>query len=197
MMNEGQFWNLIAEAKASTEKIDEIPEWLERRLLELPNDEIIDFSAWLATFVACSYKAKVWAAASIVSRGLSYDGFFSFQGWLIAQGKVVYENAVANPDSLADFEFPESEIFGPRASLEKLFYVYFWAYNKKVGKQRYATVEFPPGYQPPFGSEPNPPAETTMKAIHEKVQQELTVWLSDPAKLTAAFPKLVGRFKLP
>jgi hypothetical protein len=197
MMSEDQFWNLIVEARASTKENKEIPAWLEQRLLELPANDIIDFSTWLATFAGRSHNAKLWAAASIIANGLSYDGFFGFQGWLIAQGKATYEKALGNPDSLADIEIPGSGTFGLSVSLEELFYVYFWAYNKKAGKPRYATVELPPGYQPPPGSEPSPPAGVTMKTIHEKVQGELAAWLRDPAKLAAAFPKLVRRFKLP
>lgn len=195
-MSENEFWDLIAEAKAATGKKDEVPPWLEQRLQEFPAEEIIDFSAWLATFCGRSYNAKLWVAASIIEGGLSYDGFFGFQGWLIAQGKAVYENALDNPDSLADIEF-ERDIVGPLVNLEKLFYTYFRAYNKKVGKPEYTTVELPAGYQPPPGSEPNVREGVSMKSIHQQVQKELNTWLDNPEKLIATFPKLAKRFKRP
>src|ERR1043166_6842844 len=189
MMSEDQFWGLIDERRFATKTFKESPEWLEQRLIELPANDILDFRAWLGAFAGRLYDAKLWAAASIIHHGLSYDGFFGFQGWLIAQGKVIYENTVVNPDSLADLEFAENDVNGPITSLENLFYTYFQAYNKKFGRPSHTTVELPPGYQNPSRSQPSPPAGTTMQAIHEQVDRELTIWLSDQAKLEAAFPK--------
>jgi hypothetical protein len=37
----------------------------------------------------------------VINGGASDDGFDYFRGWLIAQGRAVYEQALADPDSLA------------------------------------------------------------------------------------------------
>ena len=48
--------------------------------------------------------------AFIVNGGASDDGFDYFRGWLIAQGREVFEGTLAKPDSLADvIDDPDSE----------------------------------------------------------------------------------------
>jgi hypothetical protein len=197
MMSEDQFWTLIAEARSATATNKEIPKWLEQRLMELPAIDSIDFSCWLATFVGHSYTGKLWAAASILEGRVSADGFFGFQGWLIGQGKGAYEAVIRNPDSLAEMEFPKSEFRHPSVGLELLFYSYFPAYHKYFGRPADGAYRSPPDYQPPPGSQGNPPPGVSMKSVHEQVHREYTAWLNDPEKLTAAFPKLVQRFGLP
>ncbi|WP_342210876.1 LysR family transcriptional regulator [Streptomyces sp. DH-12] len=44
----------------------------------------------------------LWAAAYVINGGCSDDGFDYFRGWLIAQGREVFERAVARPGALAD-----------------------------------------------------------------------------------------------
>lgn len=40
-------------------------------------------------------------AAYVINGGCSDDGFIDFRSWLIAQGKAVYDAALADPESLA------------------------------------------------------------------------------------------------
>jgi hypothetical protein len=56
--------------------------------------------------------ADLWDAATIINRWgsnddffCSEDRFFVFRGWLVAQGRQIYDAAIAAPDSLA--EYPE------------------------------------------------------------------------------------------
>jgi hypothetical protein len=42
-----------------------------------------------------------WGAAYLANGGCSDDGFDYFRGWLIGQGRKVYETVLADPDSLA------------------------------------------------------------------------------------------------
>ncbi|GAA1585730.1 hypothetical protein GCM10009678_80400 [Actinomadura kijaniata] len=48
-----------------------------------------------------SYRGDLWGAAYLINGGASDDGFDYFRGWLVSQGRAVYEAALADPDSLA------------------------------------------------------------------------------------------------
>ena len=77
------------------------------------------------------------AAASLILGGCSDDGFEYFRGWLIAQGREVFERSVADPDSLADLS-----VMGPAglpsgtsgASGRKLLYIPLWADKAVTGE---------------------------------------------------------------
>jgi hypothetical protein len=63
--------------------------------------EIVAFAQPLWDLLRGSYRADLWAAAYVINGGASDDGFDYFRGWLIGQGRAVYEAALADPDSLA------------------------------------------------------------------------------------------------
>lgn len=71
-------------------------------LSALPADEVIDAHQCLYELLACSYLSPLWAAAYVINGGCSDDSFEYFRGWLILQGRSVFEGALDNPDSLAD-----------------------------------------------------------------------------------------------
>jgi hypothetical protein len=47
-------------------------------------------------------RLPLWAAAYVINGGCSDDGSDYFHGWLILQGKDVFERVVADPDSRAE-----------------------------------------------------------------------------------------------
>jgi hypothetical protein len=67
-----------------------------------PAEEIAAFAQPVWDLLAASYRWDLWAAAYLINGGASDDGFEYFRGWLIAQGRDVFERSVADPDSLAD-----------------------------------------------------------------------------------------------
>ena len=52
--------------------------------------------------MAKNYRTPLWAAAYAVNGGCSDNGFDYFRGWLIVQGREVFEHVVVDPDALAD-----------------------------------------------------------------------------------------------
>ena len=66
-----------------------------------PLGEIVSADEVLWGLMAGSYRHSLWAAAYLVNGGCSDDGFEYFRGWLIMQGREVYERVVADPDALA------------------------------------------------------------------------------------------------
>jgi hypothetical protein len=88
---------------------------LEQRLRGLPLPEIVGFHQILDELHAESFGRELWGAAAAIEP-CSEDAFFAFRGWLIAQGRHIYDAAVADPDSLADL----AELRGDRPRFERL-----------------------------------------------------------------------------
>ncbi|MGW1106233.1 DUF4240 domain-containing protein [Streptomyces sp. NPDC002540] len=104
-MDTTDFWNLIDAARARvTDPAD--AEAVAERACELlaarPVEEIVAAQQLFWDLMATSYRAPLWAAAYTINGGCSDDGFDYFRGWLIAQGRDVFERVVADPDTLAE-----------------------------------------------------------------------------------------------
>jgi len=110
-MTREQFWKLIDKVKRTRK-----PEVAITKLLrKLTPSEIVSYQKHFDTLTRQAYRWDLWGAAYIIGGGCSDDGFIDFQYGLIAQGREVYESALAIPDSLADLaiqgEIP-NELFG-------------------------------------------------------------------------------------
>lgn len=127
-MNIDRFWRLVEDTYEVDS--DDHLEALQDELIQLPPDDIIDFEQHLHRLLAKAYTAELWGAAYIINEGCSDDGFDYFRAWLIAQGRIVYESALSDPDSLADF--PDL-IDG--AEFEEFWYVARGAYEDKTGHE--------------------------------------------------------------
>ncbi len=104
-MNEQQFWQLIEAARnqASDPNDGEAVAGRATSLLAThPTEEIVAAQQVLWNLMADSYTSPLWAAAYVINGGCSDDGFDYFRGWLIAQGREVFERVVADPDALAE-----------------------------------------------------------------------------------------------
>ncbi len=105
VMDSTELWDLIETARDETDDptdADSVAESLVRTLADRDPEVIEAFDIALAGLVAESYLTELWAAAYLINGGASDDGFDYFRGWLIAQGRDVFEAAVADPDSLAE-----------------------------------------------------------------------------------------------
>ncbi|MBB6565797.1 DUF4240 domain-containing protein [Kribbella sandramycini] len=105
-MDRDGFWGLVEGARGEVDDSaadpDGVADALTRVLGGLGAEEIAGFGVELAGLLAESYRWDLWAAAYLINGGGSEDGFDSFRGWLVAQGREVWEAAMAEPDSLAD-----------------------------------------------------------------------------------------------
>jgi hypothetical protein len=72
--------------------------------------ERLDDAALLATDIefchamSGAYDWNVWGAAYVIHGGCSDDGFWDFRAGLVALGRKVYEQALRDPDALAEVE---------------------------------------------------------------------------------------------
>jgi hypothetical protein len=104
-MTRDEFWEHIRASR----RVDpeEHAERLAKRLAKLPVGEILDFDRWWDVALNQSYRWDLWGAAYVIDGGCSDDGFDYFRGWLILQGRKVFEAAVKNPDTLAGVVDPD------------------------------------------------------------------------------------------
>lgn len=116
-MNQQQFWQIIDESRPSR---DTHPEKCQPRLIELlsalDSDEIIEWNHIFDQLAKDAYTCDQIAACILINGGAGDDGFYYYRCWLIGMGQEVYENALANPDSLAGVvsgnHEAEAEIYG-------------------------------------------------------------------------------------
>ena len=107
------FWSIVDSIKDSTQPEVDVSE----KLRGLPLEEIVSFQEHMDRLCGQAYRWDLWGAAYIIQGGCSDDGFEYFRLGLISKGREVYEKALRDPDSLADFpvtstdEF-ERELFG-------------------------------------------------------------------------------------
>jgi hypothetical protein len=107
-MSDNQFWALIETAQVksrlgeSNSDQEAQLKHLQRQLESLEPADLLEFQRTFNRLHQTSYRADLWGAAFLMNGGASDDGFDYFRGWLISQGRKVFEAALENPDSLAE-----------------------------------------------------------------------------------------------
>lgn len=131
-MTESLFWDLIETAKKKGEDPDEQLEWLINNLSKRPVKDIVMFDYWFNQNYYKSYSSNLWAAAYIIMRGCSDDCFDYFRGWMLYQGKEVYESSLIDPEKIIP-SLLRLEEDGDVPQFEDLFYAASMAYEEKTG----------------------------------------------------------------
>jgi hypothetical protein len=105
-----------------------------------------------------SYRWDLWGAAFVINGGCSDDGFDYFRGWLMFQGRDVWEAALRDPESLAEVSFDGD------AECEDALYAASKAYELVAGGRLSSTGEHRP-------SEPAGAAwqETDLQTLYPKL----------------------------
>jgi hypothetical protein len=131
-MDEAQFWALIeAGGRKASADPDRQLAVVHRELLKLSPAEMRDFHRQFNRKLADAYTWDLWGAAYLVNGGCSDDGFYYFCAWLISRGRVVYDAAVQNPDTLAGLTDPERDDY----EFEDLWYVPQHAHEDLRGEE--------------------------------------------------------------
>jgi hypothetical protein len=108
-MTRDEFWKWIDKAADYAPFAPERVEWLLHKLSKESQQTIVGFGFHLNQVLDEGYNERLWAAAHILNRGCSEEGFEYFRGWLLLQGRRVYEQAVQTPETLADVPFQVGE----------------------------------------------------------------------------------------
>jgi hypothetical protein len=75
-----------------------------------------------------SYRWDLWGAAYVINQGCSDDGFDYFRGWLLVQGKDVWDEALRDPETLAEIHIDGD------VQCEDALYVASKAYEESTGR---------------------------------------------------------------
>lgn len=131
-MEKVKFWQLIEDAKRESDgDCDEQVEVLGQNLTRLTPEELVSFDWTLDVLRDAAYRWDLWAAGQLINGLCSDDGFEYFRCWLIAQGEAIYENALRDPDSLADVVEPGFH----DAECEALLYIAMQVYEEMTGQE--------------------------------------------------------------
>ncbi len=163
-MDREDFWHLIETSRKGAEDCEEQAEKLAKLLMVLEPEEIVEFAGQMQARLAEAYRWDLWAVAYIINGGCSDDGFEYFCGWLIAQGKQYFEEALAYPAAAARKVVP-----GDFVECESILYAAIEAYEQKTGKSDMPVRD----------------VERPKDPVGEKWEE---------ADLEKLFPKLVRRF---
>jgi Protein of unknown function (DUF4240) len=126
MMAPKVFWDLIEAARNPDQ--DRFLQALRDELVRLPLDDIVGFDTRLWHYLGLANRRDLWNAACFLTLCPSDDSFRYFGCWLIAQGKQAFDNALADPDSLATL--PAAE----RYDLELIMDSALEAWEAKTGQ---------------------------------------------------------------
>jgi Protein of unknown function (DUF4240) len=128
-MKRGEFWSLINATRSGNDLYEHV-EAIQLVLSQRTASDIVDFERHMVDLLASSYTWNLWGAAYLINGGCSDDGFDYFRGWLIAQGQSVFDNALADPDSLANVPDLEEDV-----ECEEMLYVARSAYEVVTGNE--------------------------------------------------------------
>jgi Protein of unknown function (DUF4240) len=143
VMDRARFWAMIQTAKAASgREIGRQTTRLQRELGGLPLAQIVGFQRILEQLHADS-------CAENRPRYLDRGPLLRLRGWLIAQGQHVYEAAVADPDSLADYADLQTD-WPPGALLPWYWGEWLWAvalnaYGDRTGEEIPGLAGWPAG----------------------------------------------------
>ncbi|UED88274.1 DUF4240 domain-containing protein [Streptomyces profundus] len=171
-MDETEFWALIDRTRvAAGGDPDTHAELLVERLVELDPETVHDFARHFETRFSRAYRWDLRGAALVLLGGADEDTFENFRCWLIAQGRRVFEGALADADALAELLPTFDERVDGEA--EEIGYAAFDAYEQLTGLELPDPGLPEPGVEP--GGEP--------------------VDLADEPGLADAYPRLWARFR--
>lgn len=108
-IDEATFWSLIAQSKEASESIAEHEHNLLQLLEQFPVREIVNFDKILNELMEAAYTWDLWALAYLAQDGCSDDAFEFFRGWLILQGKTVFQSILADVNSATSFVTPGTQ----------------------------------------------------------------------------------------
>lgn len=164
-MNEMQFWEYIDKASDENDFSDALGDIL----YGLDLDDIISFKNIFLKKLSDSYIFPLLAANFVISSYVSDDGFKKFRAWLVSKGNSIFQNAIDNPETIAEWLHNDEvdEIEG-----NEILYIADRVYIELGGKESrfYNKISFP--LEPDMNIE----------------------WPENKDEFKRQYPKLVARF---
>jgi Protein of unknown function (DUF4240) len=130
-MNADEFWRIVDKVHAASKGDMKIKcDLLAAALRELSSQELQSFDEHFSNYFFRAYTWDIWGAAFIINDGCSEDSFMDFRSTLISLGRLPFEAAIVNTDSLVNFEIDPAW-----ATFEGYQYVATKVYEEMNGKE--------------------------------------------------------------
>lgn len=185
-MESDEFWALVDESReGSGGDLERQTELLTTALARRTPDDIVSFDALFHTTRAQGYSWDLWAVGYLAAGGMSDDAFLDFRALLIGRGQQVWEQAVDDPDSLADaLDDDPGQAIG---DAEGLAYAAMAAYERSTGSPMPSPADGPDDNSP---DDDGPDDGGTGPAPGAAAQPSGLPWdEDDPKDLATRFPK--------
>lgn len=128
LMETDRFWEIIQTSiYKGFRNYESRQRELRTELLKLDANDILEFSNTFRNLRGQVYNWDFWAAAYIINGGCSDDTFSDFRGWLIGQGRAIFEKAVEDIETLSDIGNTDD------GNWEGLSYIASETYENKTG----------------------------------------------------------------
>jgi hypothetical protein len=150
-MTTEEFWRIVQRVHTAAGGVMERKcELLPEELRGLSIQEVRSFGEHFRNFWQRAYDWDLWAAAYIICGGCGDDSFMDFRSTLVSLGPKVYEKALANADSRAEFDYGKES-----PSYEGYQYVPGKVFGEKIEELGLESEEEDPVPQPrePSGTE--------------------------------------------
>ncbi len=138
MLDEEVYWTIIENSLKGIDNQEDQELVLIAEIEKLTPLEMVGFRLRTDKLLFDSYNPELWCAAYIVSGGCSDGGFEYFRCWLISQGKEVFYNVKAKPDSLIDQVVEGKESY----EFEGFWYVAMNAFKNTTGEDLYSYIDY-------------------------------------------------------
>jgi len=130
-MTVDEFWNIVDRVHAGSPGDMEVKcTLLAGELERLPPDEVKSFGGHFTDCFFRSYTYDVWGAAFVICNGCGDDSFMDFRSTLISLGRKPFEAAMADADSLGQFEINPNWV-----QYEGYQYVASTVYKRLIGRE--------------------------------------------------------------
>lgn len=111
-MNIDEFWKLIGDAHQESQgDMDRKCELVQKAVESMSPEAAVAFSKHFDESMNRAYSWSLWGAAYVINGGCGDDTFSDFRASLVSRGQTAFENAVADPDSLAAETYDEDAWF--------------------------------------------------------------------------------------
>jgi hypothetical protein len=128
IMHDDKFWKIIENSKSNSFGVYEKQQLeLKKELEKLTAIEVLEFDNMFRKLRGEIYNWDFWAAAYIINGGCSDDTFSDFRGWLIGQGKSIFESSLQNIENLSEIKETND------GDWEGLSYIPSEVYKQKTG----------------------------------------------------------------
>lgn len=133
-MTEAEFWQLVT-VDNYFETPEKIGENLKQKLNPLDNQCLAEFDVFFSKKMRQTYTWELWGAAYVIAGCDSEFAFSEFRCWLISRGEEIYNSAIKNPDSLADFDVFQIQNDMPYPYLDEYDLIAGLIYEERTGKE--------------------------------------------------------------